>query len=196
VAELEDIKTAVSVCRKSGNDQIALFKCVSSYPADPSDMNLLTLPDMKKKFSSVVGFSDHSMGSEAAISAVALGAKIVEKHFILDRKIGGPDSGFSLEPAEFKSMVDSIRVAEKSLGKVSYQLTKKSQKSREFSRSLFIVENIKKGEQLSENNIRSIRPGFGLHPKFLKKVIGKRASKDLKRGTPLGVEDVIGLRVR
>ncbi len=196
VAKLEDIKEAVSVCRKSGNNEIALFKCVSSYPADPSDMNLLTLPDMEKKFSCVVGFSDHSMGSEAAIAAVALGAKIVEKHFILDRKIGGPDSGFSLEPAEFKSMVDSIRIAEKALGKVSYDLNEKSKKSREFSRSLFIVEDVKKGERFCESNVRSIRPGFGLHPKFFKKVIGKKASKDIKRGTPLKPEHVTGLKAK
>lgn len=196
IAELEDIRSAVSVCRESGNDKIALLKCVSSYPADPADMNLATLPDMKRKFSCPVGLSDHSMGAEAAIAAVALGAKIIEKHFILDRKISGPDSSFSLEPAEFKSMVDSIRVVEKALGKVSYDLNEKSRKSREFSRSLFIVEDVKKDECFTETNIRSIRPGFGLHPKFLNKVIGKKASKDLKRGTPLCLGHVKNLKAK
>lgn len=196
VAQLEDIEAAVRICRKSGNDKIILLKCVSSYPADPADMNLLTLPDMKKKFACEIGLSDHSMGSEAAVAAVALGAKIVEKHFILDRKIGGPDSGFSLEPDEFKLMVDSIRIVEKALGRISYDLNKKSKKSREFSRSLFIVEDVKKGERFSENNVRSIRPGFGLHPRFLKKVIGKKASKNIERGTPLKPEHVTGLKAK
>lgn len=196
VAQLEDIEAAVRICRKSGNDKIILLKCVSSYPADPADMNLLTLPDMKKKFACEIGLSDHSMGSEAAVAAVALGAKIVEKHFILDRKIGGPDSGFSLEPDEFKLMVDSIRIVEKALGRISYDLNKKSKKSREFSRSLFIVEDVKKDERFSESNIRSIRPGFGLHPRFFKKVIGKKASKDIKRGTPLKYEHVTGLKAK
>jgi pseudaminic acid synthase len=194
VASGEDIKLATATCRKSGNEKIALLKCVSSYPADPSDMNLLTIPDMAKKFSCVVGLSDHSMGSEAAIASVALGAKIIEKHFIFDRKIGGPDCSFSLEPDEFTRMVDSIRLAERTLGEISYELTDKAKKSREFSRSLFITQDIKKGDKFSLENLRSIRPGFGLHPKYLNKVLGRRAVKNLKRGTPLSLNDAEGLK--
>lgn len=194
IAEKEDIELALSACRKAGNDKIALLKCVSSYPADPADMNLLTIPDMHKKYGTVVGLSDHSMGYEAAIASVALGAKIIEKHFIIDRKIGGPDCSFSLEPDQFKKMVDSIRTVEKALGKVSYDLTSKAKQSREFSRSLFAVQDIQKGELLGEENVRSIRPGFGLHPKYLNKIIGKKATADLKRGTPLKLSDVQGLK--
>jgi len=185
VAHLEDINEAIKTCRKAGNDQIVLLKCASSYPAKPEEMNLLTIPDMARRFKCQVGFSDHSMGSDAAVAAVAIGAKVIEKHFILDRKIGGPDSGFSMEPEEFKQMVESIRNTEKALGKISYELSEKSKKSREFSRSLFVVKDVKRGEKLSEDNVRSIRPSFGLAPKFLPKIIGKRAIKNVKRGTPL-----------
>lgn len=194
IAEKEDIELALCACHKAGNDKVALLKCVSSYPADPADMNLLTIPDMAKKYDAVVGLSDHSIGLEAAIASVALGAKIIEKHFIIDRKIGGPDCSFSLEPDEFKKMVDSIRVVERALGKVSYDLTNKAKKSREFSRSLFAVCDIQKGELLSAENVRSIRPGFGLHPKYLNKIIGKKVAVDIKRGTPLKLTDIKGVK--
>lgn len=184
IATLTDIREAVDACRRMGNDEIALLKCTSSYPAPFEEMNLRTIPDLSKTFGTVVGLSDHSLGISAAVAAVALGAKIIEKHFILDRNLGGPDADFSLEPEEFKEMVKSVREVEKALGEVSYELTDKIKKSREFSRSLFVVEDIKKGEVITEQNVRSIRPGHGLHPKYLGKVLGKKARIDLKKGTP------------
>ena len=185
IADLNDIKLAVDTCRKAGNNRIALLKCTSAYPAPFSEMNLRTIPDMEKRFKTIVGLSDHSLGISAPIAAVALGAKIIEKHFILDRKLGGPDAPFSLEPVEFKEMVKSIREAEKALGMVTYKLTEKMKKSREHARSLFAVKNINAGERFSEINIRSMRPGFGLPPKYLKNIVGKKAKKVIEKGTPL-----------
>lgn len=185
IAELCDIELAVEVCRKEGNDQIALLKCTSSYPAPLEEINLRTIPHLKETFNTVVGLSDHTLGNSVPIASVALGAKIIEKHFILDRGLGGPDANFSLEPEEFKTMVKSVREVEKALGKVSYELTEKTKNNRDFSRSLFVVKAVKKGDKFTENNVKSIRPGFGLHPKYLKDVIGKKASKDIDRGTPL-----------
>jgi pseudaminic acid synthase len=143
---------------------------------------------LAEKFDVVVGLSDHTLGSEVAVAAVALGAKIIEKHFILDRNMGGPDSEFSMEPHEFKHMVDSIRNVEMALGKISYELSDKIKANREFSRSLFVVEDIKKGEIITEDNVRSIRPSFGLAPKYLKNILGKSVKKDLKKGTPFELE--------
>lgn len=185
IAKEEDIKDAIAVCKKAKNNQIILLKCTSSYPSPYEEMNLKTIPDMAKKFDVMVGISDHTTGLSVPIAAVALGAKVIEKHFILDKKIGGPDASFSLEPKEFKQMVDEVRNTEKALGKITYELSKKSQKSREFSRSLFVVKDIKKGEKFTTENVRSIRPGFGLAPKFLKNVLGKHAVSDIKMGTPL-----------
>lgn len=185
IAELCDIELAVNTCKKEGNDQIALLKCTSSYPAPLEEINLNTIPNLKETFNTVVGLSDHTLGNSVPIASVALGAKIIEKHFILDRNLGGPDAEFSLEPEEFKVMVKSVREVEKALGKVSYELTEKTKSSREFSRSLFVVEDVEKGDKFTENNVKSIRPGFGLHPKYLKDIIGKTASKDIIRGTPL-----------
>lgn len=185
IAMLEDIEEAIKACKRMGNNQIALLKCTSAYPAPLEDMNLRTIPDIADKFKTIVGLSDHTSGFSVAAAAVALGAKIIEKHFILDRKIGGPDAAFSLEPIEFKAMVDAVRDVEKAMGKVSYELTEKTKKSRDFSRSLFIIKDIKAGEALTEENVSSIRPGFGLHPKFMKDIIGKKAKTDIKRGTPL-----------
>lgn len=185
IAKEEDIKDAITACKKAKNNQIALLKCTSSYPAPYEEMNLKTIPDMAKKFGVMVGISDHSMGQEVPIAATALGAKIIEKHFILNRKIGGPDSTFSMEPAEFKNMVENIRNTEMALGKITYELSSKAQKSREHARSLFIIKDIKKGEKFTEQNIRSIRPGYGLAPKYLKKFIGKKSSCDIIKGTPL-----------
>ncbi|MEN4018365.1 MAG: pseudaminic acid synthase [Methanobacterium sp.] len=185
IAELCDIELAVNTCKKEGNDQIALLKCTSSYPAPLEEINLNTIPNLKETFNTVVGLSDHTRGNSVPIASVALGAKIIEKHFILDRNLGGPDAEFSLEPEEFKVMVKSVREVEKALGKVSYELTEKTKSSREFSRSLFVVEDVEKGDKFTENNVKSIRPGFGLHPKYLKDIIGKTAGKDIIRGTPL-----------
>lgn len=185
IATLDDIEEAVSACYRVGNNQLALLKCTSAYPTPPEDVNLKTIPDMAEKFDVIVGLSDHTMGIFVPIAAVALGARIVEKHFILDRAMGGPDAAFSLEPEEFKAMVEAIRETEKALGEVNYDLTEKMKKSREFSRSLFVVRDVKAGELLTEDNVRSIRPGFGLHPKHLKEVLGKKASKDIERGTPV-----------
>jgi pseudaminic acid synthase len=185
IATLSDIKEAINACKNTGNNNIILLKCTSSYPAPYEEINLKTIPDMAKRFKFLVGLSDHTLGISVPIAAVAIGAKIIEKHFILDRKLRGPDSAFSLEPDEFKQMVKSIREVEKVLGKVSYELTEKTEKSREFSRSLFVVENIKEGELFTENNIKSIRPGYGLHPKYLNKILGKKAKISIKKGTPL-----------
>lgn len=185
IAELEDIKLAIDACKKTGNEKIALLKCTSSYPAPLEEANLKTIPDMIERFDCVVGLSDHTLGMTVPVSAVSLGAKIVEKHFILDKKIGGPDSAFSIEPKDFELIVNAIRDVELSFGKVNYELSYKMKKSREFSRSLFVVKDIKKGEMLTEENIRSIRPGYGLHPKFLYDVIGKKANTDISFGTPL-----------
>jgi len=187
VASLEDIELAVKTCHDVGNDNISLLKCTSSYPAPMEEINLNTIPDIKKRFNVIVGLSDHTLGNEVSVAAVAKGANIVEKHFILDRDMGGPDSEFSMEPYEFKQMVDSIRNVEKALGKVSYDLTDKVKANREFSRSLFVVNDIKKGEVITEDNVRSIRPSFGLHPKYLKEIIGKEVNKDLKKGTPFNL---------
>ena len=166
VAELEDIELAVNACRRMGNDQIILLKCTSSYPAPIEEANLAMIPDMAKRFGVITGLSDHTLGITAPIVAVTLGARIVEKHFIIDRTIGGPDASFSLDETEFTEMVKSVRKAEKSLGIIDYNLTEKQQKSRAFCRSLYVVKDIKAGEILTSENIRSIRPGYGLHPKF------------------------------
>lgn len=184
IASFEDIELAINTCLNVGNNQIALLKCTSSYPSPLDEINLNTIPDMIDKFDCVIGLSDHTLGGEVSTAAVALGANIIEKHFILDRKMGGPDSEFSMEPHEFKQMVDSIRNVEKALGKVSYDLSDKMKSNKEFSRSLFVVEDMKKGEIITEDNVRSIRPGFGLHPKYLKEILGKKVNEDLKKGTP------------
>lgn len=188
IATFEEINEAIAACRRVGNDEIALLKCTSAYPAPLEEANLLTIPDMAAKFGCLVGLSDHTMGDIASVVAVSLGARIIEKHFILDRKIGGPDSDFSMEPAEFKTMVDLIRNVEKTLGAVSYEITEKVAKSRVFARSLFVVKNIQKGEIFTEENVRSIRPFAGISPKFLNEILGKQAVCDIVAGTPLSWE--------
>jgi len=185
IATLADIEEAVNACRRMGNDQIALLKCTSAYPAPLEESNLRTIPNLADTFNTVVGLSDHTLGISASIASVALGTRIIEKHFILDRKMGGPDAAFSMEPDEFRSMVDAVREVEKALGTVNYDLTEKTRKSREFSRSLFVVEDIIAGESFTDENIKSIRPGFGLHPRYYEQIIGKNARTDIKRGTPL-----------
>lgn len=188
IATLEDIQEALDTCRRMGNDQITLLKCTSAYPAALEEMNLLTIPDMIERFGVTVGLSDHTMSLSAPIAAVALGARVIEKHFILRREMGGADSTFSLEPQEFKAMVDAVRDTEKLMGTVTYDLSPKSLKSREFSRSLFVAEDVKAGEVLTTQNVRSVRPGFGMAPKHLKEILGKCFSIDAKKGTPLSQE--------
>ncbi len=185
IAELEDIELAVQTCRDAGNNNIILLKCTSSYPAPIEEANLLTIPDLKNRFNVEVGLSDHTMGIVAPIVAVTLGARVIEKHFILDKSIGGPDASFSLDEKEFTEMVKAVRQTEKAIGKVTYELTEKVKTNRKFARSLFVVKDIMAGEVLSEENIRSIRPGYGLHPRFLKEILGKKAKIDLKRGMPV-----------
>ena len=191
IATESEIKEAVEACRKAGNDKIALLKCTSEYPAPIEDANLKMIPMLAKKFNVIAGLSDHSLGNIVPIAAVALGAKIIEKHFILDKKIGGSDSSFSLEPAEFKKMVTEIRQVEKTLGHVGFDLSDKVKRSRTFARSLFAVKDIAAGEVLTENNIRSIRPSQGLAPKHLKEILGKKASADIKKGTPINWDLIV-----
>jgi pseudaminic acid synthase len=185
ISTLADIEEAVGACRKMGNDQIIVLKCTSVYPTPMEEVNLRTIPDMKERFGVEVGVSDHTLGISVPVASVVLGATFIEKHLALDRKLDSADSAFSLEPSEFKMLVDSVRDVEKALGKVSYDLTEKTKKKREFARSLFVVEDCKAGDTLSEENVRSIRPAHGMHPRNLKEVLGKRFKKDAKKGTPL-----------
>lgn len=185
MASADEIGEAVAAAREGGARQIALLKCTSGYPARPEEMNLRTMADMSARFGVPVGLSDHTLGLVVPVAAVALGACIVEKHFTLSRAEAGPDSAFSLEPAEFRAMVDGIRVAEQSLGRACYEIGDAERKSRVFRRSLFAVEDIKAGEALTEGNVRSIRPGHGLHPRHLPEILGRKAGRDILRGTPL-----------
>jgi pseudaminic acid synthase len=188
VATYDEIDDAVKTCKAQGNNQIAMLKCTSAYPSSPDEINLLTIPDMAKEFDVISGLSDHTSGIAVSIASIPLGAKIIERHLILDRYMGGSDAAFSLEPGEFEEMVNSIRVVEKALGQVSYEPSPKSRENRIFTRSLFAVKHIKKGENLSEENIRSIRPGYGMPPKHFKKILGKKAATDLVYGTPLSMD--------
>lgn len=188
IAELSDIELAVEACKQVGNYDIALLKCTSSYPAPINEANMLMVKDLAERFSVISGLSDHTMGSTVPIVATALGAKIIEKHFILDRSIGGPDASFSMNEAEFTEMVKAIREAESAIGEVNYTLTDKQKKGKDFSRSLYVVEDIKEGEILTDKNIRSIRPGFGLHPKYYSDVLGKTSKLNLERGTALALK--------
>lgn len=185
IATLQEIEEAVVACKKAGNSDITLLKCTSSYPAPLNEANLLTISDMLKRFNCKAGLSDHTLGDVCACTAVALGAKVIEKHFIIDRSIGGPDAAFSMEAEEFAVMVKRIRETEKCLGKVSYELSDLSKKNRKFSRSLFAVKDIQKGEIFTEDNIRSIRPGDGISPKFLPELLGKKSDREYKRGEPI-----------
>ncbi|QQS49719.1 MAG: pseudaminic acid synthase [Bacteroidota bacterium] len=190
IADIEDIELAIETCRKINNHQIILLKCTSSYPAPIDEANLLMIPDFMKRFGVYAGLSDHTMGITVPIVATSLGAKVIEKHFIIDRSIGGPDSSFSLDEKEFTQMVKAVREAEKAIGIVDYELTQKQKRGRSFSRSLYIVEDIKKGDLFSSQNIRSIRPGFGLHPKHFKDVINKKAKSNIKKGNALKWDDI------
>lgn len=185
MATRKEIQAALDAARASGARQIALLKCNSGYPAPPEEMNLRTIGDMQKRFRVPVGLSDHTLGIAASVAAVSLGACIVEKHFTLSRSIPGPDSAFSLEPSEFKAMVEAIRAAEAALGTVRYGPTSSEKKSLPFRRSLFVVEDMKEGELFTDRNVRSIRPATGLPPSEMKRVVGRRARRDIARGTPL-----------
>ena len=185
IAEIADIELAIEACKKVGNNDITILKCTSAYPADPKDANLLTIPDIKSRFGVKVGLSDHTMGIEGPVVATVLGAKVIEKHFILDKSIGGPDAHFSLDEKEFTEMVNAVRKAEEMMGVVEYKMTEKKKKSRQFSRSLFIVKDVKIGEKITKENVRSIRPGFGMHPKYFSEVLGKEFNQDIHAGEPL-----------
>ncbi|SHJ66985.1 pseudaminic acid synthase [Paramaledivibacter caminithermalis] len=185
MATLKEIKEAVNVIKGQGNNNLCLLKCSSAYPAIPDDMNLKTINNLKEIFNIPIGLSDHSMGFIGAVTAVALGAKVIEKHFCLSREIKTPDSSFSMEPDEFKEMVKNIRLAERAIGKVNYDISPNEEVSRKHRKSIFIVKDIKKGEKFTEENIRVIRPAQGLLPKYYDDILGKYASMDIERGTPL-----------
>ncbi|MBT6440058.1 MAG: pseudaminic acid synthase [Flavobacteriales bacterium] len=185
VATLSDIDDAIKACKRSGNDQIALLKCTSVYPTPFEDANLRTIPNLAETFKVLVGLSDHTLGISVPIASVVLGARIIEKHFILNRDLGGPDAAFSLDPSEFEQMVTHVREVEKALGTVTYELTEKAKASREYARSLFVVEDMKAGDVLTAQNIRSIRPGNGLAPKYLNEVLGRKVEISVEKGTPL-----------
>lgn len=182
IATLEDIELAQDACQRMGNHNIALLKCTSSYPAPIEEANMAMIPDFKQRFNVIPGLSDHTLGSTVPIVATTLGARIIEKHFILDRSIGGPDASFSMNEEEFTEMVKAVREAEKAVGQVSYEPTEKQIKGRAFSRSLYVVKDIKKGEVINEENVRSIRPGFGMHPRFFNTIIGTIAKEDYYYG--------------
>jgi pseudaminic acid synthase len=192
IATSDDIALALETWRGASGSELALLKCTSAYPAPHSELNLRTIPDMSARFHVPVGLSDHSLGAESAIAAVALGARIVEKHFTLDRSLGGPDVAFSVEPDEFKSMVESVRRTESALGSPTYEPTNQASASREHARSLFVVADVAAGENFTEMNVRSIRPANGLHPRWLPYVSGLRATRNIERGTPLSWEHVEG----
>lgn len=188
IARMADIELALDTCRKAGNENVILLKCTSSYPAPYEDMNLRTIPSMRDTFDCIAGLSDHSMGSAVAGAGVALGAKVVEKHLTLNRADGGADAAFSMEPAEFKEMVDNIRKIELALGRVTYGLTPKQEREREHSRSLFIARDMKAGEVFSPENLRSVRPADGLHTMYYEELLGRRVRRDVKMGTPMSWE--------
>ncbi len=185
MATIEEIQEAMAAAREAGATQIALLKCTSAYPAQPEEMNLRTVPELQRRFEVPVGLSDHTMGIAAPVAAVALGACIIEKHLTLSRSVPGPDSAFSLEPAEFKAMVQAVRVAEKALGEVHFGVSEKEANNRVFRRSLFAVQAIKRGEPFTAENLRAIRPEHGLHTRHLTEILGRRASRDIERGTPM-----------
>ena len=193
IAEPEDIKMAVDICRSVNNNDITLLKCTSAYPAPIEEANLATIPDMKDKFNVKVGVSDHTLGTTVPVIATILGATVVGKHFILNKSLGGPDAAFSLDYHEFSDMVNAIRESEKAIGKVSYNLSNKVKKNKIYGRSIFVIKDIPKGELFNEDNIRIIRPGYGLHPKYFTDILNKKSSTEIKRGTPLTM-DMIDFR--
>lgn len=188
IAELEDIELALDACRRMGNNDIALLKCTSSYPAPINEANMIMVKDLAERFDVISGLSDHTMGATVPVVATCFGAKIIEKHFILDRSIGGPDASFSMNEEEFTAMVQAVREAESAIGVVDYTLTEKQVKGKDFSRSLYVVEDMKAGDIITEKNVRSIRPGFGLHPKYYSSILGKIAYKKMEKGDRLDLK--------
>ena len=189
IASYEDIQLAVETCRKVGNDNITLLKCTSSYPAPVAEANLAMMQQLAIDFKVKIGLSDHTLGSTVPVIATALGAEVIEKHFILDRSIGGPDASFSMNEIEFTAMVKAIREAEVAVGTSSYELSPKQVAGKDFSRSLYVAEAINKGDIITEATIRSVRPGFSLHPKHLPEILGKTATRDLKKGERISLND-------
>ena len=190
IAELEDIELALDACRRMGNNDIALLKCTSSYPAPINEANMCMVKDLAERFDVISGLSDHTMGTTVPVVATCFGAKIIEKHFILDRSIGGPDASFSMNEAEFTAMVFAVRDAESAIGVVDYTLTEKQAKGKDFSRSLYVVEDMKAGDFITEKNVRSIRPGFGLHPANYQSIMGKKVLKNLFFGDRVNLGDI------
>ena len=186
VGDIEDIELAILTCKQAGNENIVLLKCTSAYPALPESMNLLTIKDMKERFGTEVGLSDHTLGNDAVIAAVALGARVIEKHFTPDENIETPDGAFSLSPSQLKEMVQSVRNVEKMLGGIKYD-----EKPKKYARSLYASRDIKKGEKFTKENVKSIRPGDGLHPKYFDELMNTTATTDIKAGTPLSKDDII-----
>lgn len=185
IARCDEIKEAVDTCIACGNSDIALLKCTSAYPTPAGDVNLKTMCDMRERFGFSVGLSDHTLGNAVSLAAVAMGASIIERHVILDKAIGGPDASFSLDEAEFRALVSDIRTVESAIGKATYELTDKQLASRQHSRSLFVVRDIACGEVITEENVRSIRPAFGMHTRYYKDILGQRVNRDLAKGTPM-----------
>jgi pseudaminic acid synthase len=191
MGSLAEIEEAIVVTRRAGNNQIVLLRCVSAYPADPGDANLKTIPNLSETFGVPAGLSDHTLGHDVALTAVVLGACMVEKHLTLKRDEGGPDAGFSSEPHEFKAMVDAIRLSEKASGSVRYGPSVMESENRAFRRSLFVVKDVKKDDKVTDENVRSIRPGDGLHTRHLKEILGRRFKKDVCKGTPLSCDLIL-----
>ena len=193
IATIEEIQDAVDICKSEGNSEIVLLKCTSAYPAPLEDANLKMIPNLAETFGVISGFSDHTIGSTAPIVAVTLGAKVIEKHFIIDKSIGGADAEFSMDREEFANMIKEIRATEKLMGSVNYGMTEKRKESRRFSRSLYVAQNIKKGECFTSENIRSVRPGYGMHPKYLKDVLGSVADRDYGFGEAFNQNIITGV---
>ena len=196
VATYEDISLAIETCRKVGNQDITVLKCTTAYPAPIEEANLCMLKSYSEEFGVKTGLSDHTLGSIAALVAVSLGAVMIEKHFITDRTIGGVDAAFSMDEQEFTEMVKAIRLAESAIGEISYDLSSKAVSGRDFIRSLYVAEDMKTGDVITEKNVRSVRPGFGVHPKFLPKILGKKVNRDLEKGTPFELEFVTNNRCK
>lgn len=190
IAEEADIELALDACRRMGNNDIALLKCTSSYPAPINEANMCMVKDLAERYNVISGLSDHTMGATVPIVATVFGAKIIEKHFILDRSIGGPDASFSMNEEEFTAMVKAVREAESAIGVVDYTLTEKQAKGKDFSRSLYIVQDMKAGDVITEKNVRSIRPGFGMHPKYYNEILGKEVAVDVEKGETLKFLDL------
>ncbi len=188
IASLEDIELAVNTCKEAGNNDIALLKCTSAYPTPFDEINIKVIPDLKDKFKTIVGLSDHTMGDVVPMGAVSLGAKIIEKHFVLDRSNGGVDAAFSMQPNEFKNMVDKVRNLEMALGSVTYELSDKQKDSKTRGTSLFVCQDVKKGEGITSSNVKAVRPAAGLHPKYYNQILNKTFSMDAKKGTPLSFD--------